>query len=111
MSQVIDRLAPYPLKDRALVLREAYGLDSAAAVAQLLQQTDEDQEDIGRAAAWAYGSDPIALWIQTLRAQGATAASVINTLAARYPAYWQSDKVGPALIQGGFSQDEVMRGC
>ncbi|WP_341346757.1 S-layer homology domain-containing protein [Paenibacillus sp. FSL H3-0469] len=110
MSQVIDRLAPYPLKDRALVLREAYGLDSAAAVAQLLQQTDEDQEDIGRAAAWAYGSDPIALWIQTLRAQGATAASVINTLAARYPAYWQSDKVGPALIQGGFSQDEVMRG-
>lgn len=52
MSQVIDRLAPYPLKDRALVLREAYGLDSAAAVAQLLQQTDEDQEDIGRAAAW-----------------------------------------------------------
>ncbi|MEK5467682.1 S-layer homology domain-containing protein [Paenibacillus sp. FSL R7-0210] len=110
MSQVIDRLAPYPLKDRALVLREAYGLDSAAAMALLIQQTNEDQEDIGRAAAWAYGSDPISLWIQTLRAQGATAASVINTLAARYPAYWQSDKVGPALIQGGFSQDEVMRG-
>lgn len=110
MSQVIDRLAPYPLKDRALVLREAYGLDSAAAIALLLQQTDEDQEDIGRAAAWAYGSDPITLWIQTLRAQGATASSVINTISARYRAYWESDKVGPALIQGGFSQDEVMRG-
>lgn len=110
MDEVIDQLAPYPLKDRALVLREAYGLDSSAAMALLLQYTSEDQEAIASALAWAYGSDPIALWIQTLRVQGATAASVINTLAARYPSFWDAGKVGPALIQGGFSQDEVMKG-
>ncbi|MFF2912095.1 S-layer homology domain-containing protein [Paenibacillus sp. NPDC057934] len=110
MEQVVERLAPYPLKDRALVLREAYGLDSSAAMSVLLQHTQEDQEIIGWALAWAYGSDPITLWIQTLRSQGATATSVINTLAARYRTYWDSEMVGPALVQGGFSQEEVMKG-
>ncbi|WP_420818529.1 S-layer homology domain-containing protein [Paenibacillus paeoniae] len=108
MEEVIVRLAPYPLKDRALVLRESYELDQAAAVSLLVQLTNEDKEDISQAVAWAYGGDPIPLWIQSLRAQGATAASVINTLGARYPSYWQADKVGRALMQGGFGQEEVM---
>jgi hypothetical protein len=110
MDQVVDKLAAYPLKDRALVLRETYGLDTSAAMSVLLEQTNEDEQDIGAALAWAYGSDPIMLWIETLRSQGATATSVINTLAARYPSYWDSEKVGPALLKGGFSQDEVMKG-
>jgi len=110
MEQVLGQLAPYSLKDRALVLREAYNLDVSTAMTLLNQYTGEDQEDISRALAWAYGGDPIPLWIQTLRGQGATASSVINTLAARYPSYWNSDKVGSALVQGGFGKDEVMKG-
>ncbi|MCM3749818.1 S-layer homology domain-containing protein [Paenibacillus pasadenensis] len=110
MEQILDKLSPYSLRDRALVLRESYRLDAGAAAALLLQRTNEDQEDISRAVAWAYGGDPVALWIATLRAQGASASSVINTLAARYRDYWDSQKVGPALIQGGFSQEEVMKG-
>lgn len=110
MDQVIHKLSPYSLRDIALVLRENYGLSDAGASAAMNASTGENAEDIAQAIAWAYGGDPIMLWIQTLRAQGATATSVINTLAARYPAYRTYDALGPALIKGGFSRDEVIQG-
>ncbi|MBM7568153.1 S-layer homology domain-containing protein [Paenibacillus sacheonensis] len=110
MDQVIRKLSPYSLRDIALVLRENYGLSDVDASTAMIAGTGEPSDDIAAAIAWAYGSDPIMLWIQTLRAQGATATSVINTLAARYPAYRTYDALGPALIKGGFSRDEVIQG-
>jgi len=107
-EDTVVRLAPYPLKDRALVLREIYSLDAAATIAVLTTQSGEDHEDIGRAVAWAYGADPIGLWVQTLRSQGGTATSVMNTILARYPSYRDAGTIGPILIQAGFSQDEVL---
>ncbi|WP_336789227.1 S-layer homology domain-containing protein [Paenibacillus sp. MMO-177] len=109
-ADAIVRLAPYPLKDRALVLREVYGLGSADAIATLLAKANEDDEDIGRAVAWAYGGNAIQLWIQTLRVQGGTATSVMNTILARYPSYRDAGTIGPILIGAGFSPDEVMEG-
>ncbi|WP_164545489.1 S-layer homology domain-containing protein [Paenibacillus albus] len=110
MDQVIRKLAPYSLRDIALVLRENYRLSDLDATTAMITSTGERSDDIAAAIAWAYGSDPIMLWIQTLRAQGATATSVINTLAAHYPAYRTYDALGPALIKGGFSRDEVIQG-
>ncbi|MCM3628712.1 S-layer homology domain-containing protein [Paenibacillus glycanilyticus] len=110
MDQVIRKLSPYSLRDIALVLRENYGLSDLDASTAMIASTGEPSDDIAAAIAWAYGSDPVMLWIQTLRAQGATATSVINTLAARYPAYRTYDALGPALIKGGFSRDEVIQG-
>ncbi|WP_090108697.1 S-layer homology domain-containing protein [Cohnella sp. OV330] len=110
MEQVIDRLAPYPLKDKALVLRDAYGIDAPAAAAVLTAHTNDDDEAIGRAIAWAYGGDPVALWIQTLRAQGGTATSVMNTIFARYPSYRDASLIGPALMRAGFDQADVLQG-
>lgn len=107
IAQVVDRLNPYPLKDIALVLRSVYGQTQSEALSALSQY---DAQDIGAAVAWAYGGDQITLWVRTLKDQGATAISAINTLAARYPSYWDSEQVGPALVKGGFTQDEVMQG-
>jgi len=109
MDDVIVRLAPYPLKEKALVLREQYNLEESAALSLLLRLTNDDKEDISRAVSWAYGGDPIVLWLQALRAAGATATSALNTLVARYPAYKDLWDAGPALMKGGFSQDEVMK--
>lgn len=109
MEQVIDRLAPYPLKDKALVLRDVYGVDAAGAATVLTAHTNDDDEDIGRAVAWAYGGDPVTLWIQTLRAQGGTATSVMNTIFARYPNYRDASLIGPALMRAGFDQADVLQ--
>ncbi|THF83225.1 S-layer homology domain-containing protein [Cohnella fermenti] len=107
-AETTARLEPYPLKDRALVLREIYALDSAEAIATLVANTNEDDEDIGRAISWAYGGDPIALWVQTLRSQGGTATSVMNSILARYPSYRDAGTIGPILLNAGFSQEDIL---
>lgn len=110
-SQVIDKLAPYPLKDIALVLREEFKLSDILALAALQSFPNRyDTEEISIAVAWAYSGDAIALWIKTLRDQGATASSVISTLFAHYPDYRDASKVGPALVKAGYTMDEVMKG-
>jgi len=109
VDDVITRLAPYPLKEKALVLREQYSLEESAALTLLLRLINDDKEEISRAVSWAYGGNPIVLWLQALRSAGATATSALNTLVARYPAYKDLWDAGPALIKGGFSQEEVMK--
>lgn len=108
-DQVIVKLRPYPLKDIALVLREQYGLDESDAIAALLAAQFYDQDEIGSAVAWAFGGNPVALWVKTLKAQGASAGSVINLLASRYTEYRDPSVSGPALIRGGYGMDEVMQ--
>ncbi|WP_217591868.1 S-layer homology domain-containing protein [Cohnella sp. GbtcB17] len=108
-DQIVVRLRPYPLKDIALVLREQYGLDESSAIAALLAVQFYDQDAIGSAVAWAFGGNPVALWVKTLKAQGASAGSVINLLASRYTEYRDPSVSGPALVRGGYSMDEVMQ--
>lgn len=108
IGQVITRLAPYSVRDIALVLRTEYGLPFSEASALLL--VSYSSEEVGTAIASAYGGDPLTIWIKVLKEQGATAISVINTLGALYPSYFDSGKVGPALIKGGYSKEEVMEG-
>ncbi|MFD2332691.1 S-layer homology domain-containing protein [Cohnella sp. GCM10020058] len=108
-DQIIVRLRPYPLKDIALVLREQYGLDESGAIAALLSIQFYDQDEIGSAVAWAFGGNPVALWVKTLKAQGASAGSVINLLASRYTEYRDPSVSGPALIRGGYGMEEVIQ--
>ncbi|CAI6084190.1 S-layer homology domain-containing protein [Cohnella sp. JJ-181] len=108
-AQIVVRLRPYPLKDIALVLREQYELDESGTIAALLAVQFYDQDEIGAAVAWAFGGNPVALWVKTLKAQGATAGSVITLLASRYTEYKEPSVSGPALIRGGYGMDEVMQ--
>ncbi|WP_206669905.1 S-layer homology domain-containing protein [Paenibacillus luteus] len=108
IGQMITRLAPYPIRDIALVLRTEYGLESSEASTLLLSAYTP--EEVSSAIASAYGGDPMTIWIKVLKEQGATAISVINTLGALYPSYFDSGKVGPALIKGGYTKEEVMEG-
>ncbi|RED52569.1 S-layer homology domain-containing protein [Cohnella lupini] len=106
---IISRLAPYPLKDIALVLREQLEMEEAEAIDALVAANFYDEDEIGQAVAWAYGGNPVALWIRTLKAQGATALSVIYLLSSHYPEYSDASVSGPALVKGGYSMDEVMQ--
>ncbi|MFC5530667.1 S-layer homology domain-containing protein [Cohnella yongneupensis] len=108
-NDVVLKLRPYPAKDIALVLREQYGLSDADAIAALTDQHFYDENEISSAVAWAYNGNPVALWVKTLRAQGATAGSVISLLISRYPEYRDPGLAGTALVKGGYAMDEVMQ--
>ncbi|WP_168735462.1 S-layer homology domain-containing protein [Cohnella fermenti] len=107
-ADIVQRLEPYALGHIVLALRTELGKDEAEATALLTSRYDT--EDVAYAVTFAYGGDPVTLWIKTLRSQNATAISVINTISARFSNYRDAAVVGPALIRGGYEVNEVMAG-
>jgi|GEM_PF-2693370 len=106
---VIARLEPYPLMDIALVLRELYGHTDAETIDALVAANVYHPQDIGWAVASAYGGNPFSLWVKTLKAQEATASSVVNFLSSRYPEFADAGLAGTALLQGGYPLEEIMQ--
>jgi hypothetical protein len=107
-EDIVQRLEPYALKDIALALRTELGKTEAEATALLSPHYFAD--DISLALVFAYGGNPVDLWIKTLKSQNASVFTVIYTITSRYSNYREASVVGPALVRAGYGVDEVMEG-